>query len=462
MTMSRLIGELSQAGDAAILEPDHPDYPAATSGYQLGYRQEPDAVVLAAAPDDVRHAIRVATAAEARVTVQATGHGLPGDRCGGVLVDTRRMNGVTVHPLARTAVVQAGARWSDVIARAAVHGLAPLSGSAPSVGAVGYTLEGGVGLLSRQFGYAADHVLSLDIVTADGALRTASPAEDPELYWALRGGGGNFGIVTAMTIALFPVERFYGGGLYFADNDVERILHGWAEWTAELPPAMNSSIGLIPFPDRPTVPDPLRGRYAAHVRVAHLGTEEQAEELLAPLRALATPVLDTLRPMTYDEAERIYDDPPTPMAYYATNVLVPALTPLDVDTVLAMTGPGSTLPCVLQVNHLGGALAEAPAVPGAVAHRPQQHAIRVLSRLAPAGGEGVVPALREGHDALYRALGVPDGELVLNFLLGGPVTTDQVRRGYHPEDFVALARLKHRYDPGNVFSGYHAVPPLAA
>src|SRR5262245_60819713 len=189
-------------------------YEAEVGGFQTAVRHAPVVVVAASSVEDVVEAVRLARARDVRLAVQATGHGAraPAD---GVLVTTRRMSGVRIDPVARTAWVEAGARWSAVIEQAATHGLAPLAGSSPGVGAVGYTMGGGFGLLGRTFGYAADHVRALDVVTADGVARHVTATSEPDLFWALRGGGEPLAVVTSMEIALVPVPVVHGGGLHF-------------------------------------------------------------------------------------------------------------------------------------------------------------------------------------------------------------------------------------------------------
>jgi FAD/FMN-containing dehydrogenase len=198
-----------------VYTPGDPELPAETMTFNTAIAHQPTVVVGATGADDVAAAVRWAAAHQLPVAVQATGHSpvVPVDA---MLVTTNRMRRITVDPQQRTAHIEAGVRWRAVIEEAAGHGLAPLSGSSSSVGAVGYTLGGGIGLLSREYGFAADHVLSIDLVTADGRVRHVTAETDPELFWAVRGGKGNFGIVTAMRVRLFPVTTLYAGGLFFA------------------------------------------------------------------------------------------------------------------------------------------------------------------------------------------------------------------------------------------------------
>lgn len=220
-----------------------------TNGYdgeRIGFQRltphRPAVVVSAVDAEDVRAAVAFAAARGLPVAVQATGHGLGRALQDGVLINTRRMSEVRVDPETRTARVAAGATWRQVVDAAAPYGLAPLSGSFPGVGAVSYTLGGGVGLLARRHGFAADHVRRIDVVTADGRLREVTASSDPDLFWALRGGGRGLGVVTGMEIDLLPVTRIFGGGLYFDVAEVPGVLEGWRRWTETVPEELTSGL----------------------------------------------------------------------------------------------------------------------------------------------------------------------------------------------------------------------------
>ncbi|GAA3143991.1 FAD-binding oxidoreductase [Planomonospora alba] len=426
-----------------VFRPGEAGYDAERDGFQQAGRHRPDLVVAAAGADDVRAAVEYAAARDLPVAVQATGHGLAVTAEGGVLVATRAMADVRVDPGARTAWVAAGARWQRVIEEAARHGLAPLSGSSPHVGAVGYTLGGGLGLLARRYGYAADHVRAFEIVTADARVRRLVPGD--ELFGALLGGGGNFGVVTGMEIALVPVTRLYGGGLYFPAS--AEAVAAWRDWTRAVPDELTSAIGLIPFPDVPAVPEPLRGRHVLHVRVAFSGDAAAGERLVAPLRAAGPLLRDTLRELPYTESASISDDPPFAHAYAGTGVL---LDDLDPAAAFEAADPEAEPPCIVQVRHLGGALA-APS-PTLVGHRRARYALHVVTPL-----DGRDPAaVRAAHRSLAGTL--KGSGTFLNFQYG-PATAEQVRAAYEPDVYAELARLKAVHDPGNLFRFNHNIPP---
>ncbi|MFD9790410.1 FAD-binding oxidoreductase [Streptomyces sp. NPDC059070] len=447
------------ASEGPVLGPQSAGYEEELASYQLGFGQRPDVVVGATGPEDVRAAVRLAAGRGLPLAVQSTGHGLPGDRSGGVLLTTGRMRGVEVDPDRGTARIQAGTPWGDVIQAAARHGLAPLSGSTVGVGAVGYTLEGGIGLLARTYGFAADLVTAADVVTADGRLRHVTAESEPDLFWALRGAGGNFGVVTSLETRLVRQPRIYGGGLYFGEEQVPDALSGWLDWTAGLGEAMTSSIGLVPFPDKPAVPPQVRGKYTAHIRIAHTGSEAEGVATVAPLYGIGPVVLDTLTEMPYTDSDAIYRDPPTPMAYYGTNVMVETVDHKDAARLLELTGPQSGMNCVVQLQHLGGAVARRPEVASAVGHRDARYLVRVLSRIAPGAGSAAALAARADHDRVFDLFGDRVLGAAPNFLLGGPVTPEQVRACYEEPDFRRLAALKAAYDPANVFRAYHNIAP---
>ncbi|GHB23388.1 oxidoreductase [Streptomyces viridiviolaceus] len=426
--------------DELVLRPGDPGYEDELAGFQTGFAHRPDAVFAASSADHVVAAVRYAARRGLRVAVQATGHGLPGPSEGGVLITTRRMDGVSVDPGTRTARLEAGVRWGQVVTAAAPHGLAPLNGSAPSVGAVGYTLGGGLGILARRFGYAADHVRSLDVVTADGRLRHVTRESEPGLYWALLGGGGGLGVVTAMETGLVPVATLYGGSVSFDGRRVgaAAVLRAWEEWTRTVPDGLTSSFAAVPYPDLPALPEPLRGRYVISVRVAHTGTD--GDRIVAPLRRIGPPLADSLREMPYTESHTVHSDPDFPHAYYGDSAVLRELDLAGAGELLVSTGPDAAgAMCVVQINHLGGALA-VPA-PNSVPHRAGRFLVRLLS-------VGDRMAARERLDAAFAPLAPETIGRSLNFAFGAG---DRPQGLWDAQTRKRLAVLRSRYDPANLF-----------
>jgi hypothetical protein len=360
-----------------VFRPGDTGFDGELAGYQVAHPHRPDLVVGVTSADDVRAAVRYAADQGLPLAVETSGHGRGVPLTGGVLISTRRMDGVRIDPVSRVARVEAGTRWARVVAAAAEHGLAPPSGSSPEAGVVGYTLGGGIGVLARQLGWASDRVRSIDLVTPAGPRHVTADSE-PELFRVLRGAGLGLGVVTAMEIELAPVSRFYGGALSVAGEHVHALLAAYREWTADLPDELSSSIGALPYPDLPMVPEHLRGRYVAQVRIAYTGSAADGERLVAPLRA-AVPTTGTLGELPYTQAAAIFNEPDQPHPYTGTNALLRELDPAVLDAALDITGPEAPVMCVLSLRHLGGALARPPAVPDAVAHRDAPHLLQVLS-----------------------------------------------------------------------------------
>ena len=229
-----------------------------------------------------------------------------------ILIKTHEMRGVEIDPETRTARAQAGALWMDVTAPAHEHGLAALAGSSPDVGVVGYTLGGGLSWLSRTYGVAANSVTAIEVVTADGQIIRTDADNDPALFWALRGGGGSFGIVTAIEFTLYPVPEVYAGVMFWPIERAAEVLHAWHDLVPSLPESMTTVGRLLMLPPIPEIPEPLRGRKFVVVEAIHLGDEREGAELLAPLRELA-PEMDTVATIPTSALSALHMDPEHPV-----------------------------------------------------------------------------------------------------------------------------------------------------
>ncbi|WP_253778566.1 FAD-binding oxidoreductase [Goodfellowiella coeruleoviolacea] len=440
----------------AVRRPDSAGYDDERVGFQLVAAHRPAVVVAARNSDDIRAAVRFAAAEGVPVAVQATGHGLATPLDGtGVLISTRRMTAVTVNAAERTAWVEAGARWRDVIDAAGPHGLAPLSGSLPGVGAVSYTLGGGVGLMARRYGFAADHVRRIDLVTADGRLRRVTATGDPDLFWALRGGGGNFGVVTGMEIDLVPVDRIHGGGLFFDLARTPELAAEWYRWTASLPEEMTSAVSMLPFPDLPGIPEPLRGRHVGQIQIAFLGSAKDGDELVAPLRALG-PVFDGLQEIPYAESAVVFNEPDQPHAYQGENLLLRDVEPTGLPALTTLSAPTNPTMCVVGLRHLGGALSRPPAVPNSVGHRAAGYLLGVLSPTTP----NQVDAVRAMHATALEPWSAHAVGRSLNFTFGA-VDQDTVRAAFAPQDYRRITEIKAALDPQLLFRPNFLIPPSA-
>lgn len=446
---------LSRVVAGPVLSPGDPRLTDEVAAFNLATSHAPALSVGATCGQDVAAAVRFALAHRLPVAVQATGHGavMPAD--GAVLITTSRMQQLSVDPARRTARVGAGVRWSRVIEAAAPYGLAPLSGSSSSVGVVGYTLGGGIGPLGRRYGYAADHVRSVEIVTGDGELRTATPDDEPELFWAVRGGKGNVGVVTSIELDLMPVDALYGGGLFYSGDDAAAVLHAWRTWVQDLPEETTTSVALLRLPDRQEVPPPLRGRLTVHLRVAHCGDPAEGARLVEPMRSAAPVLVDLLRELPFTEVDSIHMDPTDPLPYWEGGRLLSDLPGAAVDAALRTAGPAVDVPLVLvELRHLGGALARPPAVPNAVAGRDGRFLLFVLGPDAP----GIGDAVRAAGQAVLESLAPFDaGHRSVNFL-GHVTDPHQVATSWEPEVTARLAAVKAQHDPHHLFRVGHCLP----
>jgi hypothetical protein len=398
-----------------------------------------------------------ASAAKLPIAVQATGHGNVGSFTGCLLINTSRLDTVDIDPAGQTATLGAGVRWRAVIDAAYPHGLAPLNGSSPDVGVVGYTTGGGLPLMGRTFGFSADNVVRFEVVTADGVVRQCSPDSSPDLFWAIRGGKGNFGVVTSLTVRLVPAATIYGGMIVYDGPAAADVFRAYRAWVDTLPESITTSLALMRLPDLPFVPPPLAGKLTVHLRVACVDLAA-GPELLAPMRALDAPVIiDAVAEMPYTRCQEIYHDPEDPLPVWESGLVLNDLPPDAIEKILEVAGPGVDFPIVMaEVRHLGGALARMPESPNAVAGRDAAFTWWVLGPMFP-GLEAIVPGIGYGLlDALkpWAASGS-----LLNFL-GDRTAKEQVAECWSPEVYERLMSIKRTVDPANLFRFGHALEPV--
>ncbi|RZT86307.1 FAD binding domain-containing protein [Pseudonocardia sediminis] len=380
---STLVDELIAQVGGTVLGPDAPEAAEESTGFQLGVRHRPGAVVAARTADDVRTAARVVAEQDLPVTVQHTGHGTRVPADGGILLLTAGMDTIDIDAAERTARIGAGAVWGDVTAAADAVDLMAPSGSSPGVGAIGYTFGGGLGLTGRTDGWAVDHVRAFEIVDRVGDLREVTTDTDPDRFARLRGTGPAAGeVVTAMTIGLLPAGPLTGGALVFDLGPIDEPgdaapLHTYRAWTADLPDAVTSGMSVVTYPDWDVLPPHLRGRRIARIAVTVRGDAATADALLAPLRAATRPAEDTVGPLRPVESSRVYAEPEMPHAYTGENLLLDDLAPAGLDAVAALDGPMT----VVGIRHLGGALGRPAAVADTVSGRDAAYLVGALSPL---------------------------------------------------------------------------------
>ena len=438
-----------------VFRPGDNGYDDERAGFNLILDHHPELIVGATGPDDVAAAINYAAERGLAVAVMTTGHGPAVSADGQVLINTSRMNGVQVDPEARTARVGGGVRWGQVLPQTTKHGLAPLNGNSPNVGVVGYTLGGGIGPLGRQYGFAADRVRSVDLVTADGRLRQVTADSEPELFWAIRGAKGNFGVVTGLEFELVPVARLYGGGLFFPAEATADVLHAYHRWVPSTPDELTAAVLMIKFPPIPDVPELFRGKYIVNIRIVYTGSAEDGERLVQPLREIGTPLLDTLGEVPYSEVGAIYNDPTNPMPASDSSVVLHSLDEAAVDAILSQAGPDAGSPLIYELRQLGGAYARQPAIPSAVGGRDAAYALFAVG--VPQPGDD---ALDQAHERLHETMRPwATGGRMLNLCGVRDADPEQVRQAFEPADYTRLAKVKASVDPDNLFRINHNIPP---
>jgi FAD/FMN-containing dehydrogenase len=437
-----------------VVHPGHPNWDEARLAWNLNADQQPAAVVFPESAEDVIAAVELARGLELRVAAQGTGHNAAplGPLDDTMLVKTERMRGIKIDPETRIARIDAGVRSLELVEAAARYSLAPLPGSSPDVGVVGYTLGGGLSWFGRKYGLAASHVHAVEVVTADGRLVRADREHEPDLFWALRGGGGSFGIVIALELRLIPVSEAYAGILWWPIERDREVLPAWAELTRhELPDEMTTVGRYLRLPPLPDIPEPMRGKSFVVVEVIHLGEPEEADKLLAPLRALG-PVMDTIQRIPTPALSHMHMDPEHPVPGTGDGMLLRTLPPGAVDEIIRCAGAASSSPLVsLEMRHLGGELGRAHPEGGALAAVDADYALYAVG-IAPTPGaaaqvgahvEGVMDALRPWAAA----------QTYLNFA--------ETRRDPHAlwteQAYHRLRRIKATFDPDNLIRSNHPV-----
>jgi FAD/FMN-containing dehydrogenase len=370
-----------------------------------------------------------------------------------VLVKTERMRGVEIDAETRIARVEAGVLWAEVNEAAAEHGLAALAGSSRDVGVVGYSLGGGISWLARRYGLAANSVTAVELVNADGELVRADADNESELFWALRGGGGSFGVVTALEFQLYPIAEVYAGVLFFPIARGKEVLHAWRNWLEDVPDEVTSVGRFLQFPPIPEIPEPLRGGSFVVVEATSLLDEAATDELLRPLRELG-PAMDTFATIPIERLSSLHMDPEHPVPGAADGMLLRDFPEEAIDAIVAAAGAGSGSPLLsVEVRHLGGALGRMQPGHGALATIEAGFAMFAVGMaMTPELGA----AVRAHIEIVQAALASWDaGRDYLNF-------TERRERGerlFGGTTYRRLQSVKGKVDPEDVFRSNHPVRP---
>ncbi|GAB2893805.1 FAD-binding oxidoreductase [Streptomyces deserti] len=440
-------------------------FAAATAVFNLAAPVRPAAAVTVRTVEEVRRAVRHAVSERLWIRPLTSGHASSSARPmdDSLLVRTEPAGPVEIDAASRTARIPAGTRWGAVVEAAAAHGLAAAHGTSATVGVVGYLLRGGVSVYGRHTGLAVNTVRAVELVTADGELHCADAATDPELFWALRGGGGGFGVVTAVEIGLFPADRVITGAAFWPAAHGPELFSRWIRWTRNAPSTVTTALRVMNLPDVPGIPPELTGGPVVCLtgtvlaRTEHdaVTAERRAEELLGPLRSVAEPLLDTWSAAAPPAVVGSHMDPTDPVPVAGDHLLLSQLGEDGIDVFLRLLGEGSGSPLVnAELRQLGGALA---------AHHPDGGALTRLDAAFAftAGGLVTDPAAESAiraHCAKVRSGLAP-------WDTGWTAPTlvehlDQPQRHLSPDTVARVDRVRRRIDPSGIFR--HDIPPGAS
>jgi FAD/FMN-containing dehydrogenase len=444
--------ELGKALSGDVVLPDDESWEAARQSWNLAVDQRPVAVVLPESVEDVVATVRFARGHGLRIAFNAGGHNAgPIDwSSDALLLKMERMRRLEIDVEGRRARAEGGVLANPVAHAAGEHGLAYLAGTSPDVGIVGYTLGGGFNWMVRKHGLAANSVLAVELVTADGRLVRADAEHEQDLFWAARGGGGNFGAVTAIEFALYPIEEVYAGAFFWPIERAREILNTWRTWVDTVPQECESIGRLLQLPDAPFLPDHLRGRSFALVEVAFLGSESVGEALMRPFRDLE-PELDNVTMMPARDLSLVNMDPDFPLPYAGDGILLDEYPPAATDA-LVESFVGSPL-LHAEVRHLGGALRDGSPDHGCLDTIDEPFLFFTFGF----AGDPAMHAAVEHHVELVLSGLEPwnSGRRYLNFT----ESRADPKTMFSEASWDRLQQVKATYDPGALFLANHSIPP---
>lgn len=455
--------DLRAAVAGEVITPREPDYDDARRVWNGAIDRHPAVIARCTGTTDVVNAIEFARSEGLPIAVRGGGHNVAGfGTCdNGLVLDLSPMKGIRVDTAAGTVRAQGGVLWGELDRETQTFGSATTGGLVTTTGIAGFTLGGGIGWLMRRHGLAADNLLSADVVTADGALVTTSLDSDPDLLWALRGGGGNFGVVTSFEYALHSVgPTVIGGAIFHPAETAGDLLRFYADWTRDLPDELTTMVAFLTGPPEPFIPAERQGTPLVAVAVCHIGDTAAADAALAPLRAFGQPVADAIGPVPYTALQGMFDHsaPPGTRTYWKTAYL-DDLDETGIDELVAQaSGLHQLFPLsVIHLHHLEGAVRLKPEGGAAFGHRDHRFVLNLIGTCTEPGDDARhVGWVRGAFEAMQpHTTGTP----YLNFLADeGP---GRVRDAYGKQTYNRLVEVKRRYDPDNVFHINQNIDPVA-
>jgi FAD/FMN-containing dehydrogenase len=439
------LAELAEGLHGELVTPASESYDEARAIWNGAHDRRPALIIRCAGVSDVIRGVNFACSEGLPLAVRGGGHSIPGFSTtdGGVVLDLSPMTGIRVDPVARRVVAQAGCLWSDLDQETQQFGLALTGGLVSTTGIAGFTLGGGVGWLLRRCGLTCDSLVGADVVTADGQLVHASADEHPDLFWALRGGGGNFGVVTSFEYALHEVgPTVFAGAVFYPGEAAEQVLRGYREACARTGDDLTTVLNLTTAPPAPFLPESVHGKPVVAVLGMWSGSLDDGDAATAPFRTLAEPIVDLFGPMPYRAMQTLIDPLyPRGVHNYFTSAFVPAIDDGVRQTLLDAYRRVPNAMSELHVHHLGGAMGRVPADATAFAVRDQEFIVNVVARTPTAEHFDVV------RDWARTVPGPLGGRSYVNFT-GEP---DRDRGSYPPATYDRLVAVKDRYDPDNLF-----------
>ena len=446
------IEDLRAQLEGELIVPDDPHYDDRRQVFFKGFDKRPLAVARVAGADDVASVVNAARESGLELAIRSGGHSWAGYGTvdGGLIIDLSRMDAVEIDADGGTAWVETGATAGKYTVATGEKGRATGLGDTGSVGIGGITLAGGIGFLARKTGLTIDNLLAAEVVTADGEVVRTSESSEPDLFWAIRGGEGNFGVVTRLQLRLAEISEIVGGMLILPASP--QVITGFLEAAKAADVGLSTIAAVMVAPPLPFLPAEAHGKPVLMGQFAYVGPVDHAAEVIAPFRALAEPLVDMVRPIRYPE---LYQGPEQePRFGAATNFFADSLEPAAAEAILEQL-PKSTAPMrVVQLRVLGGALAEVPNDATAYAHRDRELFVNVAAMYTDAGE-------RDTHKAwvndLASSLGKDGGGGYVGFL--GEEDEATIRAAYPGATWDRLRELKRRYDPDNLFHLNHNIPP---
>ena len=445
------INELKSGLRGALVRPADAGYDAARKVFNAMIDRRPEFIVRCAGVSDVIKAVNFARAQDLLVAIRGAGHNVAGSSVcdGGLVIDLSRMKSVRIDPVVRTARVEGGVTWAELNHELQSFGLAATGGFIGTTGVSGLTLGGGLGWLVRKHGLALDNLLSADVVTAEGRLLVASPTQNEDLFWGLRGGGGNFGVVTSFKFRAHPAGMVLAGLVLHPLSSGKEALQFWRDFGPTTPEEFTDGALVFNAPPEMPVPDMLRREPIVGLGGVYTGPLDAAEHALAPLRRFGSPAADAIQPMPYSEAQTMADFlwPPGSLNYWRSGFLK-ELSDAAIDTILAFSATAPSPRTVVVIEHNGhGVMSRVAAEDTAFGYRNWPFNFLVTSIWTdPAGTEANIVWTREFCNAMQPFLA---DAVYVNYL--GDEGEERVRSAYSPATYTRLAALKQKYDPTNLF-----------